>query len=58
MTKKCAIHLKGGTILNTTYEDKDIEKLMTLLSKRESLLSFGNQVSVYLEDVSAIEWID
>jgi hypothetical protein len=57
MTKKCAIHLKGGTILNTTYNDEDIEGLFDELEKAEGY-SECLDAWVRLDQIAAIEWID
>jgi hypothetical protein len=58
MTKKCAIHLKSGTVLNLEYDESMTEHLFELLENRKSAINFEHKTLVYVDQIAAIEWID
>jgi hypothetical protein len=58
MTKKCAIHLKGGTILNTTYNQWDVEDIISAYHAGAIGDCCYFNALLRWQDIAAIEWID
>jgi hypothetical protein len=58
MTKKCAIHLKSGTILNTTYNQTDADYIASAFHSGPIGDCYYFNALLRWQDIAAIEWID